>query len=240
MTNDPLAAPAFQKPLSPYLSAPVPLAQWPDTHQAGWFVGLDLAPNEGLETGWVVMDRQRRILQADKAITDAQILNQLASLGPPEQTVIAIDAPKSLSLETRWQQERIRLYPFQVESAQSNGESDSSKMVDRCAERVWWLTDTLADRGYTVIVYLNAVAKFRLDLRTPYRTRTPQGCRALQATLKEKLGLHNMPTTMVASAVLDGMVAAYMAWMVGTRHTDTVALYWDEAGRYIAEPKERL
>ncbi|MDH4379874.1 MAG: DUF429 domain-containing protein [Vampirovibrionales bacterium] len=238
MTNEPHGLTSLSEPLSPYLSSIVPLHEWPDTHQAGWFVGLDLAPNEGLETGWVVMDRQRRILQADKVITDAQILNQLASLGPPEQTVVAIDAPKSLSLDTRWQQERIRLYPFQMDSDTGLDASGNAKVIDRCAERVWWLADTLAERGYTSIVYLNAVAKFRLGLRTPYRTRTPQGCRALQATLREKLGLHNMPTTMVASAVLDGMVAAYMAWLVGTHHTDAVQLYYDEAKRFMAEPKE--
>jgi hypothetical protein len=54
----------------------------------------------------------------------------------------------------------------------------------------------------------------RYDMNIPYRSRSPQGCRALQALIKLRLGIPNVPSNLAPSSVLDAMIAAYTAWSV--------------------------
>lgn len=240
---DPTPTPA---PLSPYLQAVAPANAIQPPAGYRWYVGLDLAPNERLETGVAVLDNNRRLFQADKIISDSQIISFIRGLGPQHRSdapfgsdiLVAIDAPKSLSLETKWQQERIRLHAHQLEQPVIHGETRQPAIVmDRFSERIWFLADELAELGCTVVVTIDAIAKQRYGLNVPFRSRSPQGCRALQSAIKTRLGLKNLPTNIVPSSVLDAIITSFTAWHCahGTRG-ETIELYTDNAQRLFAEP----
>jgi predicted nuclease with RNAse H fold len=205
-----------------------------------WFVGLDLAPNEKLETGLVILDGERCIHQADKIITDAQIVTAITQLAAPGQVVIAIDAPKSLSLETKWQQERVRMHPLQLKEHSNDGAAligQPALQLDRFSERLWFVADELIQRGYTVVVTVDAIARQRYGLNIPFRARTPQGCRAMQAAIKKELRLQGVPSQMVPTSVLDAMITAFTAWLVANgKRGEQFELYADTAQRLFAEP----
>lgn len=231
--------------LSPYIHDELALADYPYTANTQWFVGIDLAPNKKLESGLVVLDKNKTLFQADKVISDRQILRIVEALGNPKQTIVAIDCPKSLSLPNKFAQERVRMYPNQLKHAPVvEGRPYAHKEVlrtDRCSDRAWSLFDDLNAMGVTTILYFNVIAKQQYDIKIPFRTRSPQGCRALQAAIQDKLKLDGMVNNIFPSAVLDAMVAAYSAWVLAYGEpVKDYRLFLDEAQRLLFEPMERV
>ena len=93
------------------------------------FVGVDLAPIDTLETGVCVLDQNKAIIKSDKLGGDAEILRFLASYIPePENAIIALDVPKSLSIQSKWRQQEIKMHPLRLETRE--GEE-----IDRFAPR---------------------------------------------------------------------------------------------------------
>ena len=226
--------------LSPYLQQLAPPDAVADAAAYQWFLGLDLAPNERLETGLALLDKDRRLFQADKIISDSQIVSFVRGLGPSNGTrvLVAIDAPKSLSLETKWQQERVRLHANQLEQHVIHSETEQPDIVmDRFSERTWFLADELTELGCTVVVTVDAISKLRYGLSIPFRSRSPQGCRALQSAIRQHLQLRDMPKNIVPSSVLDAMITAFTGWLCahGNRG-EHIELYTDDAQRLFAEP----
>lgn len=231
--------------LSPYIHAELPREDYPDTANSQWFVGIDLAPNKKLESGFVVLDKHKKLFQADKVISDRQILRIVEALGNPQQTVVAIDCPKSLSLPNKFAQERVRMYPNQLKQApETEGRPYAHKEIlrtDRCSDRAWELFDNLTAMGVTTILYFNVIAKQQYGIKIPFRTRSPQGCRALQAAVQEKLQLDGMVNNIFPSAVLDAMVAAYSAWILAYgQPVKDYQLFLDEAQRLLFEPGQQV
>jgi hypothetical protein len=195
------------------------------------FVGLDLAPNETLESGVTVVDRDRQLLRMDKLYSDQSILTYIQGLGPAHNLIVVIDMPKNLGISGRWRQEEVKLHPLRL------ARFDGSGLTDRYAKRSRELYDTLLKLGAMPILYFSAMARLSYDMYIPFRIRTPQGCRALQAMVKERLKLGNMPTNLAPSSVLDAMIACYCAWGVYQgqfgQHYD---LFTDESGRAYLRP----
>jgi hypothetical protein len=220
---------------SVYLHEEVSPEERPHLADKWVFVGIDLAPNDMLETGMAAVDRTRQLLRMDKLNTDEQILIFLEGLGPPRNVVVALDVPKSLSIPGKWRQEEIKMFPLRL-TKQTSGE-----FTDRCSERAWKLYDAIKSRGFVVFLYFNHLAKTRYDLFIPFRTRTPRGCRALQATIRQTLELGNMPSNLAPSSVLDAMIGAYTAWTSywGT-HGETYRFFWDHHRRLMLEPLKRV
>ncbi len=232
--------PAANSPLSPYLQQVAPADAISEKSEYHWFVGLDLAPNERLETGLALLDKDRTLFQADKIISDSQIISFIRGLAPKpnQQVLVAIDAPKSLSLETKWQQERVRLHAHQLKQPVIHSESEQPDVVmDRFSERMWFLADELTELGATVVITVDAIAKERYGLAIPFRGRSPQGCRALQHAIKKHLCLGKVPKNIVPSSVLDAMITAFTAWLCahGNRG-EHIEIYTDSAQRLFAEP----
>lgn len=227
-----------ETPLSAYLTGQADDAILTEKGPFLWCVGLDLAPNEKLETGFVVLDGQRQLHQADKIITDGQIVTAISQLGDSSQTIVAIDAPKSLSLESKWQQERVRMHPLQLHQPVLGGDITQPHLrLDRFSERTWFLADELIQRGFTVVVTVDALARQRYGLTHPFRARSPQGCKALQAAIQRDLKLQGLPKHMLPVSVLDGMITAFTAWLVAYGHRgQQFELYTDAAQRLFAEP----
>ncbi len=199
------------------------------------FVGIDLAPNDMLETGVVAVDRDKQMLRMDKVNTDGQVHQFVESLGPLRSTVVALDVPKSLSIPGRWRQEEVKMFPLRLERA-ATGE-----FTDRCSERAWNLYQSLRSKDCLVFLYFNHLAKTRYDLFIPFRTRTPRGCRALQAVIKNQLDLGNMPGNLAPSSVLDAMVGAYTAWtLYRGNYGEDYRLHWDINRRLMLEPLRRV
>jgi hypothetical protein len=199
------------------------------------FVGIDLAPSESLETGIAILDTERNLLRMDKLGVDDDIVQYIQNLQPYTGTLIMIDQPKNLSVENRWRQEQIRMHPLQIYR-------DGGSPEDRFSERAMTLYDAIRDNeNRLVFLHYNHLAKMRYNLQIPFRTRTPHGCRALQATIKTVLEIPNMPTNLAPISVLDAMIGAYSAWLMRYGSDEThFQLYKDEDKRLHYEPLARL
>ena len=199
------------------------------------FVGVDLAPIDTLETGVCVLDQNKAIIKSDKLGGDAEILRFLASYIPePENAIIALDVPKSLSIQSKWRQQEIKMHPLRLETRE--GEE-----IDRFAPRAREFYQRAEQNGYLMFNFFSQHAKLRYDLEIPYKTRTPQGCRALQTLIKERLSLENMPNNLSPSSVLDAMIGAYAGWALWKGHdTEDFNLYRDEEDRLYFDPLKRV
>lgn len=169
------------------------------------FVGVDLAPNEQLETGFSAMDRERTLVRMDKLYTDAEIVSAIKNLGPVSGTVVVIDMPKSLSISGRWRQEEIKMHPLRLK--RSSGET-----VSRFEKRGFRLYRALQELGVLPLMYFNYWARVNYDMLIPFRSRSPQGCRALQSAIEHQLGVKSLPTNLAPSSVLESIVGAYASW----------------------------
>lgn len=193
---------------SPY---PKTLLQDPSSlgiENRAFFVGIDLAPNDGLETGVAVLDRERKLIRMDKLYTDQDILNLIKSLGPSQNVIAAIDVPKSLNIQGKWRQEEIKMHPLRL-IRQRDG-----SFTDRYSQRAKTLYRLIDAQDTLVFLYFNYLAKMHYNLMIPFRTRTPQGCRSLQSLIKLRLAIPNVPTNLAPSSVLDAMIGAYTGWLL--------------------------
>lgn len=198
------------------------------------FASVDLAPNDQLESGFSALDRDRQLVRVDKLYKDKEIIDAVLHLGPAKGTVLLIDNPKSLSIPNRWQQEQIKMHPFRLYR------DEGRPKADRFEQRGRNLYEALAKHGVMTFLYFNYWARMKYDLLLPFRSRSPLGCRTLQAGIEDRLGLKLMPTNLAPSSVLESMVGAYAAWSVwaGVLEKDfDYAL--DEAGYRYMLPKSR-
>lgn len=218
-----------------YNKTPVTADELPNLGNKWFFVGIDLAPNETLETGVAVLDRQRNLTRMDKIYSDDDILLFLNNLGPASNLIVALDMPKSLSIQGKWRQEEIKMHPLRL-IRKSTGEP-----TDRFAQRARNLYDSIQSQEMMVFLYYNYVAKIRYDLTIPFRTRTPQGCRALQALIKTRLAIPNVPTNLAPSSVLDAMIGSYVSWSIYKGRADKhYELFRDENQRLLVDPVNRF
>lgn len=109
--------------------------------------------------------------------------------------------------------------------------------TDRFSPRAWKFYRRLSGEGFFVVNFFAHHAKLRYGLSIPYKNRTPQGCRALQALMKERLKLEGVPTNLAPSSVLDAMIGAYAAWSLfkGKDKLD-FKLYQDDKDRLYFDP----
>ncbi|MDX2084085.1 MAG: hypothetical protein SFZ03_01685 [Candidatus Melainabacteria bacterium] len=221
--------------ISQYMSQPAAASRIQAGLGQKWlFVGVDLAPTEMLESGITVLDRHRRLVRMDKLYSNDSIVTLLQSLAPAQNLIIGLDMPKNLGVPGKFRQEEIKLHPLRLSRPQDRVETD------RFAARSRQLYDTLQRSGLLCFLYFSYLSKLHYDLLIPYRTRTPQGCRALQNAIGEKLKLVDMPANLAASSVLDSMICAYTAWLLYSGETDThYELYADSAERLIVKPLKR-
>ncbi|MGE0199981.1 MAG: hypothetical protein AB7P76_03305 [Candidatus Melainabacteria bacterium] len=189
-----------------YLQHRIPVEALPNLGDKWLFVGIDLAPIDSLETGIAVIDRNRRLMRMDKLSTDADVLRMLESLGPRSGLIICLDLPKSLSLESKWRQQEIKMHPLRLNTVHRE------ETVDRIAPRAWALYAEMVRRGYLVLNYFTPHAKLRYHMLVPYKSRTPQGCKALQAAIRQQMSIQDLPVNLAPSSVLDAMIGAYLAW----------------------------
>ncbi|MBX2859917.1 MAG: DUF429 domain-containing protein [Vampirovibrio sp.] len=199
------------------------------------FTGVDLAPNDTLETGVSALDRNGSLIRMDKLNADKDIVAYIKALGPPSGIVVAIDIPKSLEIPGKWRQEEVKMHPLRLVRP------TDGKTTDRYASRGWRLYDMLLEEGVMPLIYTNYQAKMRYKVDVPFRTRTPQGCRALQLALKQTLRIGHIPTNLAPISVLESMVGSYVAWSVFSGKESThFSLYRDEDNRIHVEPRQRV
>jgi hypothetical protein len=203
------------------------------------FVGIDMAPIESLETGLTVIDRDRRIVRMDKLNDDEQLLLFLENLSPPDNIVVALDIPKSLSIPSKWRQQQIKMHPLCLENTMENATRELVP-TDRFAQRAKDFYDEVSKRNILIFSFFAAHAKMRYDLNIPYRHRSPQGCRALQAMMRQRLGLQDVPTNLAPSSVLDAMIGAYTAWMLCKgKEGEHFKMFEDDEKRLYMDPLKR-
>ena len=112
--------------------------------------------------------------------------------------------------------------------------------TDRFAQRAKDFYDDVRKRNIFIVSFFAAHAKMRYDMNIPYRHRSPQGCRALQAMMKQKLNLQDVPTNLAPSSVLDAMIGAYTAWMLCKgKEGEHFKLFQDDEQRLYLDPLKR-
>lgn len=197
------------------------------------FASLDLAPNEQLETGFSVLDRDRNLVRMDKLYTDKEILAVVASIGPANGIILSIDMPKSLSIPGRWRQEEIKMHPLRLQR-------EDGQVTSRYEARGIRLYEALCEMGVQAFLYFNYWTCVNYNMQLPFRSRSSQGCRALQNAIEHHLGVKHMPNNLAPSSVLDSMVGAYASWSLwaGKPHTD-YEIHLDEGGHRFLKPLSR-
>jgi predicted nuclease with RNAse H fold len=199
------------------------------------FAAVDLAPNEQLESGFSVIDRERNLVRMDKLYRNEDIISAIEGLGPNNGTIVVIDMPKNLSIPGKWRQEQIKMRPLQSSHPNPRGETFS-----RFETRGVKLYDELEAKGITVFLYFNYWTRVNYDMLLPFRSRSPQGCRALQHALEHQLGIHHLPTNLAPSSVLESMVGAYAGWSIWSGQPGVdYQIYHDEAKHLILLPLKR-
>lgn len=203
-----------------------------------YFVGIDMAPIDNLETGIAALDRTRRVQRMDKLNEDEQLLLFLDNLAPPENIVVALDIPKSLSIPSKWRQQQIKMHPLRL--MEEGPHIPEPVPTDRYAQRAKDFYDAVSSRGILIMGFFAAHARLRYGLNIPYRTRSPQGCRALQAMLRQRLRIQDVPTNLAPSSVLDAMIGAYTAWLLcNGKENEHFKLFKDDERRIYIDPIKR-
>lgn len=195
------------------------------------FIGVDLAPIDSLETGFAIIDRGKKLFRMDKLNDDKQILSALDNLSAVENVVIALDVPKSLNYPGKWRQQELKMHPLRQRV------DVREDVTDRFSKRAWNFYKECSERGFFIFNFFPHHAKLRYNMRIPYKGRTPQGCKAMQALIGEKLGIRNIPTNLAPSSVLDAMIASYTAWAsVFGEDEEDFQFYTDKMGRLYLDP----
>lgn len=203
------------------------------------FVGIDMAPIDSLETGIAVLDRDRHIMRMDKLSENEDLLLFLDNLAPPENLVVALDIPKSLSIPSKWRQQQIKMHPLRLQDQMPNTTREPVP-TDRFAQRAKDFYEAVDSRGILIVNFFTAHAKLRYDMNIPFRSRSPQGCRAMQGMMRQQLGIHDMPANLAPSSVLDAMIGAYTAWLLCKGKEDVhFKLYRDDEQRLYIDPLRR-
>lgn len=189
-----------------------PITSWDEIPQANmaqrWiFVGIDLAPNASLESGIAILDRDLTLLRMDKLYNDEAILDVLTQLGAAHTLVVSLDMPKNLAITGRFRQEEIKYNAMRLD----NPEYDRP-VVDRFSDRAYLLYKKISDLGILPFLTYTPNTKASFKFFFPYKSRSPQGCRALQGLIQEELKVKNVPTNLAPSSVLEALLAAYSAW----------------------------
>lgn len=194
------------------------------------FVGVDLAPNEQLETGFGSIDRERNIVRMDKLYNDCEIISAIENLGPLNGTIVVIDMPKSLSIAGRLAQESVKMHAFQLTRP-------SGEKTLRFEQRGIKLCKTLQEKGILSVMYFNYWSRVNYDMLIPFRSRSPQGCRALQTAIEYQLGLKNLPTNLAPSSVLESLIGAYAGWSLWSgQPAKDYKIYKDDLDNMIMIP----
>ncbi len=190
-----------------------PIASWDEMPEADlakrWiFVGIDLAPNAALESGIAILDRDLTLLRMDKLYTDDAIMDTLTQLGSPHSLVVCLDIPKNLNITGRFRQEEIKYNAMRLDTPEYD-----RPVVDRFSPRAKHLLKQINALGILTFLTYTPNTKASFQFFFPYKSRSPQGCRALQNLIEEKLAIKNMPVNLAPSSVLEALIAAYTAWM---------------------------
>ena len=217
-----------------YLKQEISIKQLPNVGDQWLFVGIDMAPIDTLETGVAVLERTKHLARMDKLDSDEQVYALIKSLGPKSGLVIGLDVPKSLSIPGKWRQQEVKMHPLRLDR------QDGTPPLDRFAPRARAFYDKLKAEGYFVFNYFTYQARMRYGILSPFRNRTPQGCRAQQAMLRDILGIPGVPSNLAPSSVLDAMIGAYAAWTLykGVEGRD-YKLFLDDADRVYLDPLGR-
>jgi len=222
--------------LSIYLKHEVSIKELGDLSNRYVFIGIDLAPIDTLETGVCVLDQNRTVIKTDKLGGDHEIFRFLAGYAEnPQDIIIALDVPKSLSIQSKWRQQEIKMHPLRLESR------EGEEPIDRFAPRAREFYRRAQEQGYLIFNIFSPHTKLRYDLDIPYKNRTPQGCRALQALIKQRLMLDNLSANLSPSSVLDAMIGSYTAWALWRgKDGEDFKLYRDEDRRLYFDPLKRV
>lgn len=221
-----------------YLQAPTRLREHallnPNTK---WiFVGVDMAPNETLESGLVALDRHRRMTRIDKLYSDSNIIQAISSLGPAENILVCLDMPKNLEVPGKFRHEEIKWNAFRL-----NRQHLNPAVTDRFSNRARKLADALQEQGLGAMLLFSYNAKMAFNLTIPFKSRSPQGCRAMQNLIQEVLELRDMPSNLAPSSVLDAMVCAYCGWLTFSgQEGKHYQLFTDDENRVLIEARQPI
>lgn len=169
------------------------------------FVGIDLAPNDQLETGFSVLSRNKQIMRLDKLFRNQDILNTVLGLGEPQSMLVIIDLAKNLGYDSKFEQEQYKMHP----SVSSNL---NFEINDRYGERAKILYRLLTDYQIPTCLTVSNWTRLNYKFSNPFRSRSQSGAKVLQLALQEQLLITGLPKQMIPVSVLESLLVAYTGW----------------------------
>ena len=169
------------------------------------FIGIDLAPNDQLETGFSVLSRTKEIMRLDKLFRNQDILNGVLGLGEPQSMLVIIDLAKNLGYDSKFEQEQYKMHP-------GTNSSLDFEVGNRYGERAKILFRLFKDYQIPVCLTVSNWTRLNYEFTNPFRSRSQSGAKVLQLALQEQLLITGLPKQMVPVSVLESLLVAYTAW----------------------------
>lgn len=169
------------------------------------FVGIDLAPNDQLESGFSVLSRDKKVMKLDKLFRNQDIINTIFSLGEPQSMLVVIDLAKNLSYDSKFEQAQLKMHA-------STDADMTFNMSERYGERAKILYRTLSENQIPVCLTVSNWTRLNYQFSNPFRTRSQSGAKILQMLLQGQFNITGLPKQLVPVSVLESILVAYTAW----------------------------
>jgi len=173
-----------------------------------YYIGITIGENSSCDSGICILNRDNEIIRIDKAYSIDELTECVRNIAGKKNSVICVDMPEYYEmLEGKWRIVNKGIRPLNLDGEYKGKDNWTSRYSDRGSDFYRKL-----EKEYShVYRYCSNFTKTILNLHPYMKERTPAGCKFLQLTIKEKLGIKNFPPNMVPVSVLDAILGAYIA-----------------------------
>lgn len=182
------------------------------------FVGISISPTSINESGVAVLDRNLNLLRTDKIFHIKEIEQYILKLAPHDSMLVCVDLPRNPNLVSgKWRIESRYTKAFKLNSF----EDSTFDWADRFCDRGSDLCDTLNSLNINTFRYYSYFTKNFLKLNSPYKSRSPLGCKHLQMTIQNSLNINGISSNLLPIIGLDAIIGAYIAWRIWMSRENT-------------------
>ena len=173
------------------------------------YIGITIGENASCDSGICILNPNNEIIRIDKAYSIEELNDCVKRIAGKNNSVICVDMPEYYEmLNGKWRVVSKSTRPFNLSDINHKWKENwTSRYSDRGSD----FYRKLQKENYHVYRYCSNFTKTILELHPYMKERTPAGCKFLQASIKEKLGIKNFPPNMVPVSVLDAILGAYIA-----------------------------
>ena len=170
------------------------------------YIGISFSSISTNESAVAVLDDNLNIILLDKLYTMHDIEHFLKNYQGAKNAVIGISMAKNETMiSSKWKYLSRVYHPVNLNSHLQNRDS----WADRFSYKGTDLFKHLKNDGYDIFRFDIHNAKTSFGCNEAFLDRTPADCKALQAGLKYKLNLDNLPDNMLPVSELEAILGAY-------------------------------